>query len=69
MKKGGGTKLNHFPPSVAWKRRMDERLAQPGKPARNISIGMLVKMLPFLVRMQRMLKKSAAAGAAISGAG
>jgi non-lysosomal glucosylceramidase len=51
--------MNNLPPSVAWKRRMDERLAEPGKPARYFSFGAMVKMLPFILRM---LKKSAEAG-------
>ncbi len=41
---------------------MDERLAQPGKAARLFSFGAMVKMLPFIVRMMRTLKKSAVAG-------
>jgi hypothetical protein len=31
-------------------RRMDERLAESGKPARLFSFGAIVKMLPFLLR-------------------
>jgi non-lysosomal glucosylceramidase len=41
---------------------MDERLSEPGKAARSFNLGLIVKMLPFIIRMQRMLKKSAASG-------
>ncbi len=54
--------MTDLPPSVAWKRRMDECLAEPGQPARLFSLGAMVKMLPFILRMQRILKKSAEAG-------
>ncbi|MGD0005713.1 MAG: GH116 family glycosyl-hydrolase, partial [Anaerolineaceae bacterium] len=59
--------MNNLPPSVAWKRRMDERLSEPGKPARLFSPGALFKMLPLILRMLRLrskrtLKNSAEAG-------
>jgi len=59
--------MTGLPPSATWKRRMDERLVEPGKPARLFNLGAMFKMLPFILRMlrtrsKRTLKKSAEAG-------
>ncbi len=36
---------------------MDERLAEPGKPARYFSFNLMVKMLPFILRMLKLRSK------------
>lgn len=49
-------------PGAAWRRRLDQRLPAPGKPAQMKNIRSLVSMLPMIVRMMRLMQKSAQAG-------
>ena len=49
-------------PTVAWQRRLDARLAQPGKPNRNLGLRNLIKMAPMIVRMSNHARQSSKAG-------
>ncbi len=49
-------------PVQAWTRRLDQILDVPGKPSRNLSLKILLKMLPAIIRIQRNAKKEKEAG-------
>ncbi len=49
-------------PAAAWRRRLDERLPNPGKPAQMGNLKNLVAMLPMIARMMPHARKSAQAG-------
>ena len=49
-------------PVQAWTRRLDQSLDVPGKPSRNLSLKILLKMLPAIIRIQRNAKKEKEAG-------
>ena len=49
-------------PTAAWRRRLDERLANPGKPAQMGNLKNLVAMLPMIARLMAHARKSTQAG-------
>ena len=49
-------------PTVAWQRRLDERLENPGKSAQMTDIRTLLMMAPRILRMARHARKTAQAG-------
>jgi hypothetical protein len=49
-------------PVQAWTRRLDQTLDVPGKPSRNLSLKILLKMLPAIIRIQKNAKKEKEAG-------
>ena len=49
-------------PSVAWHRRLDAVLEKAAKPSRSFTPKMLWHMLPFIIRLQRLMKKKKNSG-------